>query len=71
LFAIAKLSLLIRQGQFKISRITDIDILDQGVTPNRIASPLDIFGLTGEEWLSVRLELSSLAHNLLVEEIIY
>jgi len=57
-----------RQGQFKINRITDVDILEDRVTPNRIASPLDIFGLTGDEWLSVRLELSPLAHNLMVEE---
>ena len=59
------------QRQFKIIRIQDIDILEEKVTPNRIASPMDIFGLTGEEWLSVRMELSSLAHHLIVEEFPY
>lgn len=59
------------QRQFKIIRIQDIDILEDKVDSSRIASPMDIFGLTGTEWLSVRLELSSLAYNLLVEEYPY
>lgn len=57
-----------RQGQFKISRIQDIDVLEQAVQSGRIASPMDIFGLTGEEWYSVKLELSPFAHHLMVEE---
>lgn len=59
------------QRQFKIIRIQDIDILEKKVAKSRIASPMDIFGLTGTEWLSVRMELTSLAHNLLVEEFPY
>lgn len=59
------------QRQFKIIRIQDIDILEEKVTPNRMASPMDLFGLTGESWLSVQMELSSLAYNLLVEEFPY
>jgi len=59
------------QRQFKIIRIQDIDFVEESVDPNRIASPMDLFGLTGTEWLSVRMELSALAHNLLVEEYPY
>ncbi len=59
------------QRQFKIIRIQDIDIIEELVNPNRIASPMDLFGLTGTEWLPVRMELSDLAHNLLVEEYPY
>jgi len=57
-----------RQSQFKIARINDINFLDQRVNPERIASPTDLFGLTGERWLDVKLKLSNLAHHLLVEE---
>ncbi|GJM34624.1 MAG: hypothetical protein DHS20C18_36250 [Saprospiraceae bacterium] len=57
-----------RQSQFKLSRIQDIDYLEEKVTPGRIASPMDIFGLTGESWIEVKLKLSNLAYHLLVEE---
>jgi proteasome accessory factor C len=57
-----------RQSQFKIARITDINFLDQKVQPQRVASPTDLFGLTGDKWLDVKLKLSNLAHHLLVEE---
>lgn len=58
-----------RQGQFKFSRLQDIELLDdQPVSNTHIASPMDLFGLTGEAWLNVHLELSPLAHHLLVEE---
>lgn len=59
------------QRQFKIIRIQDIEFIEEKVNPKRIASPMDIFGLTGDAWLSVQMELSSLAHNLLVEEFPY
>ena len=57
-----------RQSQFKLARIQDIDILEDNVNKSRLASPIDLFNLTGKEWSSVRLELSPLAHNLLLEE---
>ncbi len=57
-----------RQSQFKIARITDINFLDQKITPKRTASPTDLFGLTGDAWLDVKLKLGNLAHHLLVEE---
>lgn len=57
-----------RQGQFKISRMTDVDILDLPVTPGREASPVDFFGLTGDEWLYVKMKLSPLAYSLMAEE---
>ena len=59
------------QRQFKIIRIHDIEFVEEKVNPKRIASPMDIFGLTGDAWLSVQMELSSLAYNLLVEEFPY
>lgn len=58
-----------RQSQYKIVRIQDIELLPgQRVDPQRIPSPIDLFGLTGTEWLDVRLRLSKLAHSLLLEE---
>lgn len=57
-----------RQSQFKLDRITDIDFLDQKIAPNRDYTPMDIFGLTGEKWHSVKLQLSKTAHHLMVEE---
>ncbi len=57
-----------RQGQFKISRMNDVEILDIPVTPGREASPTDIFGLTGDAWLDVKMKLSPLAYSLLAEE---
>lgn len=56
------------QRQFKIDRIEDIDLLDQTVSPGRLHSPMDIFGLTGTDWLPAKLKLSTTAHHLLVEE---
>lgn len=56
------------QRQFKIERIEDINILSESVNPERVASPMDIFGLTGDHWIDVQLELSKFAHHLLVEE---
>lgn len=56
------------QRQFKIERIEDINILSESVDSKRVASPMDLFGLTGEEWIEVRLSLSRFAHHLLVEE---
>ncbi|MCO6490713.1 MAG: WYL domain-containing transcriptional regulator [Phaeodactylibacter sp.] len=57
-----------RQSQFKLARIQDVDILDEKTTPGRIASPMDIFGLTGDEWHDVKLRLSNFAYHLLLEE---
>ncbi|MEM8527554.1 MAG: WYL domain-containing protein [Bacteroidota bacterium] len=57
-----------RQSQFKIDRIEDVEVLDEKAKAHRPYSPMDLFGLTGEEWLSVKLKLSSTAHHLLVEE---
>lgn len=56
------------QRQFKIDRIEDVDLLDEKMNPKHVASPMDIFGLTGTAWLSVRMELSPTAHHLLLEE---
>ncbi|MEN0048024.1 MAG: WYL domain-containing protein [Bacteroidota bacterium] len=57
-----------RQSQFKINRIEDVEVLDEKAKPHRPYSPMDLFGLTGEEWLSVKMKLSATAHHLLVEE---
>lgn len=56
------------QRQFKINRIEDVDLLDEPIIIKHIPSPMDIFGLTGDDWLSVRLQLSSTAQHLLIEE---
>lgn len=56
------------QRQFKIDRIEDVDLLDQTITPGRFCSPMDLFGLTGDQWLQVRLRLSATAHHLMIEE---
>lgn len=57
-----------RQSQFKLDRITDIDFLEVRISPNREHTPMDLFGLTGDAWLAVKLKLSATAHHLLVEE---
>ena len=57
-----------RQGQFKISRMMDVDILDEPITTNHEPSPMDIFGLTGDQWHDVKMKLSPLAYSLLAEE---
>lgn len=57
-----------RQSQFKLARIQDVDILEEKTTPGRTASPMDIFGLTGDEWQDVKLKLTNFAHHLLLEE---
>jgi len=60
-----------RQGQFKISRMNEVDILfDKPIQPGRIATSLDIFGLSGDDdqWYDVKMELTSFAHHMLVEE---
>jgi len=57
-----------RQSQFKLSRIQDIEFIEGKVAPGRLASPMDLFGLTGPEWLDVKLRLSNTAHHLLIEE---
>lgn len=56
------------QRQFKLDRIEEVDILDQKVKPGRVPSPMDLFGLTGENWHYVTLKLSNTAHHLLLEE---
>lgn len=56
------------QRQFKINRIEDVDLLDEPIITKHVPSPMDIFGLTGDDWLSVRLQLSSTAQHLLIEE---
>lgn len=56
------------QRQFKIDRIEDIDLLEEKIATLRDYSPMDIFGLTGPQWLSVKLKLSNTAHHLLLEE---
>lgn len=61
-----------RQGQFKISRINEVEVcFDQPIQSGRTATSLDIFGLSSDKldtWLNVKLELSSFAHYMLVEE---
>jgi proteasome accessory factor C len=56
------------QRQFKINRIEDIDILDRPISSGKLASPMDLFGLTGKEWTPVKMKLSRTAHHLLLEE---
>ena len=56
------------QRQFKLERIEDIEILEEKITSSHFASPMDLFGLTGDDWMSVKLKLHPTAHHLLVEE---
>jgi len=56
------------QRQFKLERITDVDVLDAPITPGRMATPMDIFGLTGERWHNIKLKLGRNAHHLMIEE---
>lgn len=57
-----------RQSQFKLDRIEDIELLDQKAKAHREHTPMDLFGLTGDTWLAVKMKLSPIAHHLLVEE---
>ena len=57
-----------RQGQFKISRMMDVDILEEPITTTHEPSPMDIFGLTGDKWHDVKMKLSPLSYSLLAEE---
>ncbi len=58
-----------RQGQFKIERIASIELLEkEPVSGQRMATPMDFFGLTGTEWKQVRIKLGNMAHHLLSEE---
>jgi len=54
--------------QFKIERISDVEILDEPITGEHESRTLDIFGWTGPRWLTVTLKLSTRAHQLLLEE---
>jgi len=56
------------QRQFKIDRIGDVEVLNTKMVEERIASPIDLFGMTGDSWETVRLELDGMAHHLLLEE---
>lgn len=56
------------QRQFKLDRIEDVDLTDQRVQQGRTPSPMDLFGLTGDSWIPVKMTLSSTAHHLLLEE---
>ena len=58
-----------RQSQFKLARIEDIELLDDKLSPApHDFTPMDLFGLTGDEWLAVKIKLSKYARHLLVEE---
>ena len=58
-----------RQSQFKLARIEDIELLDDKLSPTpHDFTPMDLFGLTGDEWLPVKIKLSKYARHLLVEE---
>jgi len=56
------------QRQFKIERITDVEVLETAFKPGRTSSPMDIFGLTGTQWYDVKMKLGTNPHNLLIEE---
>lgn len=56
------------QRQFKLDRMEDIDLSTNLISSGHIASPMDLFGLTGPNWQDVVLELSSAAHHLIIEE---
>jgi predicted DNA-binding transcriptional regulator YafY len=56
------------QRQFKLERIEDVEILEEKIITSHFASPMDLFGLTGDAWYSVKLKLHPTAHHLLVEE---
>lgn len=57
-----------RQRQFKFARIQHLEVTEQPIKPGRVATPIDLFGLTGDKWLEVRLQLSNFAYHLLLEE---
>lgn len=56
--------------RFKISRIEEVEILDQEWKYKRKhkSKPTDIFGLSSEKSLEVQFEMNLLAKNLLIEE---
>lgn len=53
---------------FKIKRIEDVEILNATSTHLHILSPTDIFGFPSEQTTLVKLQLSTRAYQLLVEE---
>lgn len=54
--------------QMKIERIGHIEILEEKIDRQHESKAVDMFGWSGPKWLSVKLALSSRAHQLLLEE---
>lgn len=54
--------------QFHLGRVGYVEVLEEDVTGNHVEAIPDLFGWTGPRWLSVRLELTERAKQLLLEE---
>jgi predicted DNA-binding transcriptional regulator YafY len=54
--------------QFKIERIGRVEVLDERISGEHASYATDLFGLSGREWLPVRLSLSTRAYQLMAEE---
>lgn len=57
-----------RQSQFKLDRMSDITITEEDCTVQHPYTPMDLFGLTGDQEKPVTLKLTEQAHFLLIEE---
>lgn len=54
--------------QFKLDRIGHVELLREQIETTHESRTLDFFGWTGSTWLSVKLQLSNRARQLLIEE---
>lgn len=59
-----------KQRQYKIVRIGEVEVSDEIFTKKHDPQPMDAFGLSGPEWLPVRMRLHKRAYHLLWEEFI-
>lgn len=57
-----------RVKTFKTRRIEDVAVLDEPITYRADEDMLDLFGWSGDAWLSVSLGLTNRAYRLLIEE---
>lgn len=57
-----------KQRQYKIVRITEVEMTDEVFTTVHKPQSLDAFGLSGQKWLPVRMHLHKRAYHLMWEE---
>lgn len=54
--------------QFHLGRVGYVEVLEEDITGNHVQAIPDVFGWTGPRWMTVRLELTERARQLLLEE---